>query len=189
MPGSRSTLLSAFLDQRDALLRFLQRRLGNMALAEDLAQETWLRAAGADGATAIDNPTAYLYRIATNLARDHQRHVAHHIEVQVADETVAVVADPRPTPEMATLHRSELERLQQLVNGLSPRSREVFILAKVEGLTYAAIADRLGIARTTVITHMVNALVALEEGMREGEAQAPRKSSPAPSTSFPRRAS
>ena len=167
MPGDRTTLLPAFLTHRDALLRFLTRRLGNSALAEDLAQETWLRAARADGTVAVANPAGYLFRIAANLARDHRRHADHRVEVQAEESVVAAVADPGPSPEAAARHREELARLARAVDGLSPRCREVFILAKVEGLTYGAIAARLGIARTTVITHMVTALAAIERTLRD----------------------
>jgi RNA polymerase sigma-70 factor (ECF subfamily) len=171
MPGNKEMLLSAFAEQRHTLLRFLARRLGNATLAEDLTQETWLRAATVDGAAAIDNPRSYLFRIASNLALDHQRHAGQRVEVAVPDEAAAAIPDARPSPEMVALHRSELDRLLGVVRGLSPRCREVFILAKFEGLTYRQIAGRLGIARTTVVTHMVTALAALEREM------GPRKNS------------
>jgi RNA polymerase sigma-70 factor (ECF subfamily) len=166
MAGEREKLLSAFSEQRDALLRFLSQRLGNSTLAEDLAQETWLRAARIDGAVAIDNPRSYLFRIASNLALDHQRHAAHRIEIQAADAVVAAVPDAHPSPEMAVLHRSEMIRLMRVVDNLSPRCREVFTLVKFEGLSHGEVAERLGIARTTVVTHMVTALAALEREMR-----------------------
>lgn len=165
MSGAREKLLSAFAEQRDALLRFLGQRLGNPVLAEDLAQETWLRAAKVDGSATIGNPRSYLFRIASNLVLDHQRHAGHRIEVEASDAAVAAIPDPRPSPETAALHRSELGRLMRVVDGLSPRCREVFILARYEGLTYGEVAARLGIARTTVVSHMVTALAALEREM------------------------
>ena len=73
--------------------------------------------------------------------------------------------DRQPSPENVTLHRSELARLLQVVEGLSPRCREVFVLGKFEGLSLAEIGARLGISRNTVVTHMVNALAAIEREM------------------------
>jgi len=164
----RSSLLQSFAEHRDALLRFLNRRLNNAALAEDLIQETWLRAANsqalASGAAAIDNPRSYLFRIASNLALDHQRHVGHGIELQATDEAAAV-ADPQPSPEDIVLYRSEFARLLEVIDGLSPRCREVFMLCRFEGLSHAEIAERLGISRSTVVSHMVNALTAIERAM------------------------
>ncbi|WP_206747705.1 RNA polymerase sigma factor [Telmatospirillum siberiense] len=166
--------MSSFAQHREALLRFLVRKLGNAALAEDLAQETWLRAANADGLAVLDNPRPYLFRIAANLALDHQRHVGYGIEVEATEEVVTAVADPRPSPEEATLQRAEFCRLMEVVNSLSPRCREVFILCRFEGMTQAEVAGKLGISRATVVTHVVHALAAIERAMgpthRRGEA-------------------
>jgi len=162
MGDFRDRLLASFTEHQEALKRFLLRRLGNPALAEDLAQETWLRAANADAAAAIDNPRAYLFRIAANLALDHQRHVGRGVEVETAPDFVSAIADRSPTPENIVLYRSEFARLLRVVETLSPRCREVFVLAKFQELTYAEIGRRLGISRNTVITHMVTALAAIE---------------------------
>lgn len=166
MPKSgRDKLLATFAEQRDALLRFLRRKLDNAALAEDLAQETWLRAAGSAGATVVDNPRGYLFRIAANLALDHQRRAGRRIELPANDAALLGIADPMPDPETVALHRSELARLIQVIDGLSPRAREVFVLARFDGLSHAEIAVRLGIARSTVITHLTNALIAIERAI------------------------
>jgi RNA polymerase sigma factor (sigma-70 family) len=168
----RSSLLRSFAEHRDALLRFLNRRLNNAALAEDLIQETWLRAANsqalASGAAAIDNPRSYLFRIASNLVLDHQRHVGHGIELQATDEAAAI-ADPQPSPEDIVLYRSEFARLLEVIDGLSPRCREVFMLCRFEGFSHAEIAERLRISRSTVVSHMVNALTAIERAMDSEE--------------------
>jgi RNA polymerase sigma factor (sigma-70 family) len=168
----RSSLLQSFAEHRDALLRFLNRRLNNAALAEDLIQETWLRAANsqalASGAAAIDNPRSYLFRIASNLVLDHQRHVGHGIELQATDEAAAI-ADPQPSPEDIVLYRSEFARLLEVIDGLSPRCREVFRLCRFEGFSHAEIAERLRISRSTVVSHMVNALTAIERAMDSEE--------------------
>jgi RNA polymerase sigma-70 factor (ECF subfamily) len=75
MPSEREKLLAVVIEQRDALMRFLARRLGDATLAEDLTQETWLRAANVGGASVIGNPKSYLFRVASNLAFDHMRRV------------------------------------------------------------------------------------------------------------------
>lgn len=160
-PGD-NRLLALFGEQRDALLRFLNRRVGNAALAEDLAQQTWLQAASVGPAVRIDNPRAYLFRIASNLALDHQRHAGQGVEIAAAAPQIHLVPDPTPSPEASALHRSELRRLLRAVDRLPPRCREVFILAKVHELTYAEIGERLGIAKNTVMVHMTRALGLLD---------------------------
>lgn len=170
MSSFRDSLFAAFFDHQDGLKRFLLRRLGNAALAEDLTQETWLRAANvAPAATAaIDNPKSYLFRIAANLANDHLRRARHGIELQGQDDIVPLFPDARPSPEQEATGRSELQHLLRAVDSLSPRAREVFILAKVHELSHAEIAARLGIAKNTVMVHMANALTQLQQHLKRG---------------------
>lgn len=163
MASQPNALLSVFTEQREALTRFLVRRLGNPALAEDLVQETWLRAT--TGSAVVANPQAYLFRVAANLAIDHRRHVAHGIEIPT-DEGTATIADPAASPEAVTEHRRELAKLLRAVDALPPRCREVFVLIKFEGAGYADVALRLGISRNTVMAHMFKAMTALERVMR-----------------------
>jgi RNA polymerase sigma factor (sigma-70 family) len=187
MTAIRDLLLAAFSEHQDSLKRFLTRRLGNVTLAEDLAQETWLRAARIrEQPGDVGNPRAYLFRIAANLALDHQRHVNRGVEIEAGPDLDSV-ADRNPTPESVALHRSEFARLLRVVEGLTPRCREVFILAKFEERTYAEIAETLGISRNTVITHMVTALAAIEREMAP-EAE-PEKNTGGASLGLPRRPS
>lgn len=168
MTGFRDRLLASFTEHQEALQRFLLRRLGNAALAEDLTQETWLRAASAN-TTAIDNPKSYLFRVAANLANDHLRRTRHGIELQGQDDIVPLFPDLRPSPEQEAADRSELQHLLRAVDALPPRPREVFILAKVHELSHAEIAARLGIAKNTVMVHMATALAQLHRHLRRDE--------------------
>jgi RNA polymerase sigma-70 factor, ECF subfamily len=63
----------AFLGHRRSLLRRLARLVGCRDTAEDLMQDTWIRAASVG---AVASPAAFLHRVALNLARDHLRHAA-----------------------------------------------------------------------------------------------------------------
>lgn len=147
----RYSLLQSFAEHRQALMRFLTRRLDNPALAEEFAHETWLRAATRPGSAVTGNPRSHLFRIAANLTIDRQRH--------------DFVADPQPTPEKVVLYRSEFARLVRAVDGLPSRCREIFLLCRFEGLSHADIAERLGISRSTVVSDMVNAMATVEREM------------------------
>lgn len=168
MTTFRDSLFAAFADHQDSLKRFLMRRLGNAALAEDLTQETWLRAATA-ATVAVDNPKSYLFRVAANLANDHLRRARHGLEVQGQEDLTSLYADQRPSPERQAADRSELQHLLRAVDALSPRAREVFILAKVHELSHAEIAARLGISRNTVMVHMATALAQLHNHLKSRE--------------------
>ena len=171
-PDDRDKLLNAFMEQRDGLQRFLRRRTTSPALAEDIAQETWLRAASAPLAATILDPRRYLFRIAANLLRDLVRHRCHAVEVMAPAAVVESIPDTRPDPELEALRRADLADLLRAVEALPPRCRQVFLLVKVEGLSYAEAAAQLGIARNTVMVHMSQALKWLDGYLaaRNGEA-------------------
>ena len=166
MTDLANSLLAAFTEHQDALKRFFRRRFKNAAVAEDLAQETWIRAAGADGSNVIENPRAYLFRIASNLAIDHQRHASRRIELEATENVYHFVQDPAPTPEAIAVGRNEYGHIVKVIEGLPPRCRQVFLLSRFEELSYTEIATRLGISRSTVLADMAGAMTALEAEIR-----------------------
>ena len=160
----RYALLQSFATHRQALTRFLTRRLGNPALAADIAHETWLRVARNPGGAPAGNPRSHLFRIASNLAIDHQRQT-HEVTEWAAPEDATSGAQYRNVPSNVVLHRSEFARMARVIDGLPPPCREVLRLCRFEGLSHADIAERLAISRSTVVSRMVDAMVAVEREM------------------------
>ena len=165
MATEREQLLLAYSEHREALLGYLARKFGSTSLAEDIAQETWLRLASRNLAERIGNPRAYLFRIATNIGTDHQRHIGMGIEVQADDQLVEQVPAHDVDPARSVQSQSELLHLLQVIEELPPRCREIFILCRVEGLSHGEIAEQLGITKSTVVSQMVKALARLEQVM------------------------
>jgi RNA polymerase sigma factor (sigma-70 family) len=119
--------------QAPRLLRLFGRRAGSDEAA-DLVQEAFARFAsrGDEVIEQIDEPAAYLSRVATNLLRDRakfevRRSAAHHQTFD--DETVGGV-DPIERLEARDL----LRRLNVAIDHLKPRPRQVFLLQRVEGI-------------------------------------------------------
>ena len=77
------------------------------------------------------------------------------------------VSRPGPHAEQVVLTRQELAILQQAVDELPPRCREVFVLARLEGPTYAQIGTRLGISPKTAFSHTVKALAHLHSRLEQ----------------------
>ena len=112
----------------------------------------------------IENPQAYLYRLASNLMLDRLRHAkrasardtewrrTHHATVGVLD-----VADA-PTAEAAVIARQRLEKLSKALETLAPLTQRVFRLHKFDGLTQAETAERMSISRSAVEKHVSLAL-------------------------------
>jgi RNA polymerase sigma factor (sigma-70 family) len=152
---------------RHELLRHLQRLAGDRASAEDLAQEAGVRWLSAMRSDEVQNPRALLFHIATNLARDHLRRrivVENHAQ-SVTDSEVGIGAD-----QVASA-REEIARVSKALETLTPRAREVLLLARVEGCTQKEIAGRLGLKAKTVENHLTRALAQLAAGLRRGGRQ------------------
>ncbi|HEX4987064.1 MAG TPA: sigma-70 family RNA polymerase sigma factor [Burkholderiales bacterium] len=140
------------------MLPLLERRLHSVQEAADVFQEAVIRWLGLPDRQSVREPRAYFYRVAINIAVDRMRARSLHAEQPGVDESIV---DPMPLPDRHTGARMQLERLQQAVDALPPRCREVFLLFKVEGLGQEDIAARLGISRNMVEKHVIRALVSL----------------------------
>ena len=160
-------LLAAYLERRANLVRFLAARAGSAAVAEDLAQELYLKVAGRDRAAEVGNPAALLYRMALNLMLDRARGEARSAARDTAWRQVArsevggvEVADEPPADEAA----ASAQRLRQLVAAvadLPPQAGRAFRLHKLEGLSHAETARVMGLSVKAVEKHVSAALKAL----------------------------
>lgn len=166
----RQSLTSPEVEAVDRQLRSMVRgQMRSVQDAEDLVQDSWVRATAASetaGQTPITNVRAYLFRIARNLIIDHRRRAAVKPIVEVEEAVLLAAADPAPTPEGALITRDELNRMDRIIAAMPAKPREVFRLARIEGLSYADIGRRLGLSRQTVHQHMARALLALQLAAR-----------------------
>lgn len=131
------------------LLIFASQRAGNAA--EDVVQETYLRLLQHPDPESIGNIRAYLYRITANLCVDlHRKRVSEaRYEVEATDDVereVVKVAATEPTPELQFSHEQAMDRLRDMLQALPEMTRYVFVLKRIEGLSHAEIANRLGIS-------------------------------------------
>lgn len=148
------------------VLRFLRRRVSDPETAADLTQDAFVRLMAAGPGSDPKDIRAYLIRTAANLAIDHGRR-QNVVRFVPEDEVSPDHVDPTPSPERHALSRLELERLQEAITELPPRCRQVFLMARIEGLTYVEIGKRLGISDKTCFSHMVNALAYLKLKMQD----------------------
>jgi RNA polymerase sigma-70 factor (ECF subfamily) len=147
------------------LLRFFARR-GQLEDAGDLVQESFTRLAHARARTRreIERPEAYLSRIASNLLRNRaktalRRSLASHVP---ADDVPLVGHDPVAALEA----RDQLERLQQALASLSPKTREIFLAHRLDGLSYKDIATQTRLSVKGVEWHMAKAIAHLDRMLR-----------------------
>ena len=160
---------SLFREYHAPLVRYLTRRLGDRDWAEDVAQETFLRATRQKE---IHNERAWLFAVATNLVRDDARKDARrkrHLELLRAEAEANSVVEPEPT----SLERAQDQAMaRRAVDALNERDREA-LLMREEGLDYNEIAEALGIAASSVGTTLSRArrrLVEVYESLRTSKA-------------------
>lgn len=147
MPFRNKHSLQQLYQQHCAELRqFLIRRVGEQD-ATDLLQETWLhflQLADIDGVRA---PRAFLYKTAANIAIDFGRksgRISTFTEEEVSDDTLF---SPQPSQERIADGHWQFDRFADALQELPEISRQAFIMNKMEGLTHAEIAERLGISQ------------------------------------------
>lgn len=144
------------------LLRFLTLRLNCRETAADLAQETFLRLHKFALENPPDNPRALAFRIAENLAIDHQRKTSfrRRFHAEVEEDSVAdCVPCPHPGPEQTAMAKQRFDQLRQALDELPEPCRSVFLLHSIEGLSYSQIAARLNISKSMVGRHLAKALL------------------------------
>lgn len=165
-------LITAYFEQRAALGRFLQARLGTSGDVEDLLQDLYLKVAALDPALDVRDARAFLYRLASNQMMDRwrsgQRSVARDAAWRLANHAVGATEDidDAPSAEAVVAGRQRLAALTAAVARLPDKTRTVFSLHKFEGLSYAEVATRLGISRSAVEKHMMDALRVLAAKMK-----------------------
>jgi RNA polymerase sigma-70 factor (ECF subfamily) len=144
----------------DALIRFLRRRLSVADDANDVAQEAYIRMMKYEGSSDIQSPSALLYRIAVNVANDHGRAAqVRAASSHVQYEDVDLVSDV-PSAERDLSARQALDQLLDVIEALPPKCKQVFLLSRVNGMTYPQIAAHCGISVKMVEKQISRALAA-----------------------------
>lgn len=144
---------------RAALVRFFSKRVRSAADAEDLAQEVLIRLIRQGDIQNIEDVQAYLFRAASNLLRDRSRreqthHAANHISFEESGFEGEV-----PSEERVLEGKQAMEAFLAVLAEMPPRRRMVFTMHRFLGLSYGAIAMRLGISVGVVEKHMMKALL------------------------------
>jgi RNA polymerase sigma-70 factor (ECF subfamily) len=157
------------------LRRYLTRLLGNTAEAQDVAHDAYLRIYPQKGKPPADKPEALLYTTARNLAFNRlKRRSISPIAPSAANYETTATSTPGVAQEV--MARQERDMLEKAISELPQGCRSVLLLRKVERLSHHEIADRLGIAISTVEKQHARALRLLRASL---ENQMDRGSHPA----------
>jgi RNA polymerase sigma-70 factor (ECF subfamily) len=160
---------------RRPMISFMYRMTRNQSVAEELAQEVFLRVYRSRQTYAASAKfTTWLYRIATNLAVNHARDTKHErpentVCIDEPDEETGMtvdVADSGLNAEQAILRRERLEAIREQVEALPERQRMAVLMHKYQGLDYKQIAAVLKLSESATKSLLFRAYETLRETLK-----------------------
>lgn len=135
---------------------FARRRVGRQD-AEDVVQEAYLHLLQTGASATLEQPRAYLFRIAANLTVDAARKIKTRSRYADDEALFLGCVEARVCPESEAIRALEMRRFHASLAELPPRCQEAFILNQIEGRTRAEIATQLGLSVRTVDRHIFRA--------------------------------
>lgn len=186
--GVETPIATMFLDSFPLMKRYLARFFSEQQDIEDVAQEAFLRAYAAEQRKSIEQPKAYLFRIAKNLALTRLQKKAKEIAyfVDEAGDYICESGDRLDLevqePGYAELENSELLGIYcDAVAALPEKCRQVFLLRKVHGLSHQEIAERMSLSLSSVEKYLHKGIIDCRAYLeRRGSAARPGISPGAP---------
>src|SRR5580692_7367132 len=161
---------------RRPMLSFMYRMAHNSAVAEDLAQEVFLRVyRSREKYEASAKFTTWLYRIASNLAVNHARDTRHQrpentVSLDEPDQETGLtmdVPDNSLTAEEAIVRRERLAAIRQRVQALPERQRIAVIMHKYQQMDYHQIAEVLKLSESAIKSLLFRAYETLRVQLKE----------------------
>lgn len=153
--GTRGGGVAAAYDQHaPAIARHLERLLNDREEAQEVLQETFYRLLRDPRPEAAQGRSkAYIFQVATNLARDRLRR-RHRTARIFAAGPLEDVSTGGPGPERAAMSQRSVEQLTRALRALPERTRHILLLHRFDQMTYEEIARSLAISTRTVERHM-----------------------------------
>lgn len=159
---------------RDEIVRFLRRNFGaGPPDPDDVVQQAFERYAIASAHTGdVQNPRAFLFRTARNLAIDERRRLTVRSDFVASISHIADASDDLDAERVLTA-RQRWAAIERAIEGLDARSQEMLLMNRIQGLSCAEIARRMGCSPTLVKAKIAKALLACHRSLGDDEASQP----------------
>lgn len=157
----KKDLRCAYDEYFEALRNFLYYKSGDIALAEDLVQEVFIKIWEKRSEIRKDSLKSLLFTIGNNLLLNH----FNHAKIVRTHENEAKIGERKEhkTPQFQLEEKEFEDRLNSILEEMPPASREVFLMNRIDKVKYDEIALRLGISVKAVEKRMSKALAILRE--------------------------
>lgn len=165
-----TALASLHRDHWRDLCRYLAATFGQgPPEPEDIAQIAFARVAAHKDFRSIENPKAFLWRTAQNIAVSEKRsQAARRTEPQNVDGVAAEQQGDEVTPERLLAAREQIAAIAAALDAMPAKRRRMLVLNRIEGLSFAEIARRTGLSQTAVKKHVARAMIDLDAVLAEG---------------------
>lgn len=150
------SLESLYTEHHHWLQSWIRSRLNNVEQAQDLTQETFIKVLMKGREHEFNSPKAYLSSIARGLLVDFFRRrtveqaYLEALEVQPEQHSISA--------EQYHLIIDTLLQIEKMLDAMSERGRQIFLLAQLDGLSFAEIGRQLNVSVTTVRKHFIRAM-------------------------------
>ncbi len=143
----------------ESLRNFIYYKSGDLSMAEDITQEAFLRLWKECVKVSSDKAKSFLFTVANNLLKDHFKHQKVVLQFEKRD----LKSVDYETPEYNYVKDEFHSALEKAISNLPEKSREVFLMNRIDKLTYSDIAESLSISKKAVEKRMHKALVELKK--------------------------
>jgi RNA polymerase sigma factor (sigma-70 family) len=159
VPESKKTLVERlFAEHAGSLEAFFFRRVRRHPDAAELAQEVYARMMRVSDMEAVQNPEAYLYTVASNLAREHARQGPRNDVLDIDDPVVQEQLAELPGFAGQLDTEQRIKRLREVLPQLPAKCHAAVVLQYWYGLSYEEIGERLGVSSHMVKKYLNQAL-------------------------------
>ena len=150
---------SHFEQLAKGLNNFIYYRCGDSDLAADLVQESFLRLWKDCAKVPPEKAKSFLFTVAANLVRDHHRHQ----QVVLKYKTIPQSTVNSETPQFQLEEQEFKDKLMTAIQSLPEGQREVFLMNRIDGMSYKDIAECLGVSVKAIEKRMSKALKTMRE--------------------------
>ena len=164
-------MTATFLECSNFLKKFLSRYLRAQQDIEDVVQETYLRAYVAEQRETIEQPKAFLFRVAKNLALTRLSKKSRQITDYIEEAGALVVVGTAAGSDQVLEAQQCLDLYCEAVAALPEKCRQVFLYRKVHGLSHKDIGQRMGLSISSVEKYLRQGILACQSHLRKHEGE------------------
>jgi RNA polymerase sigma-70 factor (ECF subfamily) len=167
---TRGLVERLFAEHRRALQTFFYQRIRTKSDAADLAQEVYVRMLRVSDEQVIRDPEAYLYTVASNLAKEYAVLDRWRTRgVSLDESSIHLQTEELPAMDAQLGAARRVARLREVLAQLSPKCRATVILKYRLGLTYEQIGERLNVSPHMVKKYLAQALAHCRRRIAQSE--------------------